>query len=34
LALAESGYRGVGIADCIHSAEVAAARVLATAEPL
>jgi oxygen-dependent protoporphyrinogen oxidase len=33
LALAGSGYRGVGIADCIHSAEDAAVRVLDTTEP-
>lgn len=31
LALAGSGYRGVGISDCVHSGEVAAARALGLA---
>ena len=30
LALAGSAYRGVGIADCVHSGEVGAERVLGT----
>jgi oxygen-dependent protoporphyrinogen oxidase len=33
LALAGGGYRGVGIADCIHSGEAAAARALGTVAP-
>ncbi len=33
LALAGSGYRGVGISDCVHSGEEAASAVVATLEP-